>query len=131
MVKNKIKLVIGSAEYTLLSEDEPKYVMELGNEVDDALRALMKDNPHISTTQAAILVALDYADKHKKANVSSDNLRSQIKDYLDDAANAKGKADWARHEAENAKRELEASRLEIERLNIQVRSLLEQVNGKA
>lgn len=130
MIKNKVKLVIGGAEYTLLTEDDVKYVSDLGREVDKALAKTMQDNPHISTTQASILLALDYADMYKKANVSADNLRAQIKDYLDDAANAKGKADWARHEAENAKRELEASRLEIERLNIQIRSLIDQLNIK-
>ena len=130
MIKNKVKLVIGGAEYTLLTEDDVKYVTDLGKEVDESLTKTMQDNARISTTQAAILLALDYADMYKKANVSADNLRAQIKDYLDDAANAKGKADWARHEAENAKRELEASRLEIERLNIQIRSLIDQLNIK-
>ncbi len=130
MVRNKVKLIIGNAEYTLLTEDDTKYVTELGKEVDNALHSIMKENARVSTTQAAILLALDYADKFKKATDSSDNLRSQIKDYLDDAANAKSKADWARHEAENAKRELEAAKLEIERLNIQIRSLNEQLGGK-
>lgn len=128
MIKNRVKLTIGGAEYAIITEDDVNYVTELGAELNEALSNIMKENPHISTTQAAVLLALDYADEFKKANITADNLRSQIKDYLDDAANAKSKADWARHEAENAKRELEASKLEIDRLNIQIRSLLEQMN---
>lgn len=128
MIKNKVKLTIGGAEYAIVTEDDINYVTELGAELDEALTKTMQENPRISTTQAAILLALQYADEFKKANISADNLRSQIKDYLDDAASAKSKADWARHEAENAKRELEASKLEIDRLNIQIRSLLEQMN---
>ena len=128
MIKNKVKLLIGGAEYAIITEDDVSYVTELGAELDEALKNTMQENPRISTTQAAILLALEYADNYKKANISADNLRSQIKDYLDDAASAKSKADWARHEAENAKRELEASKLEIDRLNIQIRSLLEQMN---
>ncbi|MGN0463697.1 MAG: cell division protein ZapA [Acutalibacteraceae bacterium] len=128
MIKNRVKLTIGGAEYAIITEDDVNYVAELGAELNEALSNVMKDNPHISTTQAAVLLALDYADEFKKANITADNLRSQIKDYLDDAASAKSKADWARHEAENAKRELEASKLEIDRLNIQIRSLLSQMN---
>ncbi len=128
MIKNRVKLTIGGAEYAIITEDDVNYVTELGAQLDEALSNIMKENPHISTTQAAVLLALDYADEFKKANITADNLRSQIKDYLDDAASAKSKADWARHEAENAKRELEASKLEIDRLNIQIRSLLEQMN---
>ncbi|MDD6021113.1 MAG: cell division protein ZapA [Oscillospiraceae bacterium] len=128
MIKNRVKLTIGGAEYAIITEDDVNYVTELGAELNEALSNVMKENPHISTTQAAVLLALDYADEFKKANITADNLRSQIKDYLDDAASAKSKADWARHEAENAKRELEASKLEIDRLNIQIRSLLSQMN---
>lgn len=128
MIKNRVKLTIGGAEYAIVTEDDVAYVTELGAELNETLERTMKENPRISTTQAAILVALQYADEHKKANISSDNLRSQIKDYLDDAASAKSKADWARHEAENAKRELEAAKLEIDRLNMQIRSMLAQAD---
>ena len=127
MIKNRIKLTIGGAEYPIITEDDPKYVAELGAELDAALKDTLKDNRSISTTQAAVLLALQYADSYKKAVGSADNLRSQIKDYLDDAASAKSKADWSRHEAETAKRELEAAKLEIDRLNIQIRSLRDQL----
>lgn len=128
MIKNKIKLTIGGAEYPIVTEDDPKYVAELGAELDEALKNTLKENRSISITQAAVLLALQYADSYKKAVGSADNLRSQIKDYLDDAASAKSKADWSRHEAETAKRELEAAKLEIDRLNIQIRSLRDQLD---
>ena len=92
MIKNRIKLTIGGAEYPIITEDDPKYVAELGAELDAALKDTLKDNRSISTTQAAVLLALQYADSYKKAVGSADNLRSQIKDYLDDAASAKSKA---------------------------------------
>ncbi len=128
MIKNRIKLTVGGAEYPIITEDDPKYVAELGAELDEALRSTLSENKNISTTQAAVLLALQYADSYKKAVSSADNLRSQIKDYLDDAASAKSKADWSRHEAETAKRELEAAKLEIDRLNIQIRSLRDQLD---
>ena len=128
MIKNRVKLMIGGSEYPIITEDDISYVNELGAELDEALTKTLQENKNVSTTQAAILLALEYADNYKKANISADNLRSQIKDYLDDAASAKSKADWARHESENAKRELEAAKLEIDRLNIQIRSLLDQLN---
>ena len=69
--------------------------------------AIMKANDRLSVTQAAILLALDYADECKKATETADRLREQIKDYLDDASNAKSKADLARHESENLRKEVE------------------------
>lgn len=130
MERNKVKLNIGGAQYAILTEDDVKYVVELGREVDLALSQVMKDNPRCSTTQAAVLLALEYADEYKKASTSADHLREQIKDYLDDAANAKSKADWARREAEKAKKDLEDANIEVERLRAQLSSVLDQIGKK-
>ncbi|MCQ2462047.1 MAG: cell division protein ZapA [Clostridia bacterium] len=129
MEKNRVKLVVGGAEYTVLADDDTKYVQELGKEVDSALDSIIKENKRISTTQAAILLALDYADMYKKSTAGADNLRAQIKDYLDDAATAKGKADMARHETEKCRKELDDAKEEIKRLNTQIASLIEQLNA--
>ena len=125
MVRNKVKLTIAGADYSIITEDDAQYVAELGKEVDRAITKTMKENPKISTTQAAVLTTLQFADEFKKASTTADHLREQIKDYLDDASNAKSKADWARHEAEKAKRDLENAMLEIERLKAQLSSALD------
>ena len=130
MDKNKVKLNIGGAEYAIITEDDVKYVAELGREVDLQLSQVMKANPRISTTQAAVLLALEYADEYKKAGAAADNLRQQIKDYLDDASDAKSKADWARREAEKAKQEAEALKIENDRLRAQLSSVLDQIGKK-
>lgn len=130
MVRNKVRLMIAGAEYAILTEDDVKYVSELGKEVDLAIAKTMKENPRISTTQAAVLTTLQYADDCKKATTSADRLREQIKDYLDDASSAKAKADLSKHEAEKAKRELENANLEIDRLKAQLSSVLDQIGKK-
>lgn len=127
MEGNKVKLNIGGAAYSIITEDDVKYVQELGKEVDKALNQVMKTNPKISITQAAVLLSLEYADEYKKASTAADNLREQIKAYLDDASNAKSKADWARREAEKAKKELEDANIEIERLRAQLSSVLDNI----
>ena len=60
MAANKVKLSIGGAEYTVIAEDDARYVQSLGKELDRALAAIMKANDRLSVTQAAILLALDY-----------------------------------------------------------------------
>ena len=129
MVRNKVKLTIAGAQYAIITEDDVKYVSDLGKDVDRAIAQTMKKNPHVSVTQAAVLTTLNFADEYKKASTTADHLREQIKDYLDDASNAKSKADWARHEAEKAKRDLENANLEIDRLKAQLASVLDQISG--
>ena len=82
MEKTRVKLNICGNDYYINTDEDPKYVQELGEELDEALTRITHDNHRLSQTQAAILCALDYADQAKRANDTADNLRNQIKDYL-------------------------------------------------
>ena len=130
MAATKIKLYIAGVEYSIIAEDDVKYVQELGRDLDRALTKIMKESPRLSTTQAAVLAALSYADECKKASDSADRLREQIKDYLDDASNAKSKADWARHELEEAKKQIDALTIDNGRLRAELNAVLGAVSGK-
>ena len=123
MAANKVRLSIGGAEYTVIAEDDVRYVQSLGKELDRALAAIMKANDRLSVTQAAILLALDYADECKKATETADRLREQIKDYLDDASNAKSKADLARHESETLRKEIETLKTQ----NVKMKAELDEL----
>ncbi len=110
MDKNKVKLRIGGSDYTISSEDDPEYVEQLGHELDAKIKELLDSNQRLSITQAAILCALDYADAFKKADTSAENLRSQIQDYLEDAARARTDSEITKREAERLGKELAALR---------------------
>ena len=106
MEKNKIALKICGNTYTILTEDDPDYVEELGELIDKEMRSTGQEAPSLSQTQCAVLVALDQADAAKKETASADNLRAQIKDYLEDSARARMEVDVARREIERLNREL-------------------------
>ena len=61
-----------------------------------------------------MLAALDYCDEAVKATESADNLRSQIKDYLEDSPQARMEADEARRENEKLKKEVQTLRSRLE-----------------
>ena len=115
MAKNKVKIKIWGATYSLITDDEPEYVEELGEFVDSEMKNVASKNSGLSSIQCAVLVALDQADACKKATASADNLRAQIKDYLEDSARARMEVDVARRE--------------IERLNREISNLREKLNS--
>lgn len=104
MTTNKIKLNIVGTEYSIVSDEPVSYMTELGMQVDKEMREIMQD-PRVSTTMAAVLVALNNADAVRKAESAADNLRSQMKGYLDDNARARMESDSSRRELERLREE--------------------------
>ncbi len=102
MEKKLHKLNIAGDEYRIVSDETDEYMQGLAHEVDMKMSAILK-NKSISVTQAAILVALQYADDAEKNSGSADTLRSQLKGYLEDAAQAKSERDFYKRELERVK----------------------------
>lgn len=99
-----VKLNIAGTEYSIVSEESVPYMLELGAQVDHDMRELLND-PRLSTTMAAVLVALNNADALKKSEEAADNLRAQMKNYLDDNARSRSESDSARRELERLREE--------------------------
>lgn len=104
----KLRLMIAGDEYIIGTDDAPDYVEALAAELDEKISKLVHENARISVTQAAIVTALEYADLAKKAAETGDNLRSQIQEYLEDAARARTDAEISKREAERLSKELTA-----------------------
>ncbi len=113
MAKNRIKLTICGCECVLSSDDSENYIRSVGDEVQKALDDTMAQNDRISVTMAAIIAALNFCDASHKASSSADNLRAQIKNYLEDSSHARMDAEESRRELERVKRENQTLRARL------------------
>lgn len=64
---NTLKVNIYGMEFTLRSQDDPKYLEDLVKFVDGRIRELAVHTKAISTANLAILAALNIADEYFKA----------------------------------------------------------------
>ncbi len=111
MEKTKVRLQICGTDYTIVSaEDDAEYMRGIGAELNEKMRELQAENPRLSITQCAVLCALDYLDAYKKAESGAENLRSQIQDYLEDAARARTDSEITKRELDRVAKELAALR---------------------
>ena len=78
---------------------------------------------NLSVTKAAVFCAMDYLDEYRKSAGSAENMRSQIQDYIADAAKAKLAADKVKAENEVLKRENAALREQLAQAAAEVSSL--------
>lgn len=88
-----------------------EYVKATGRAVDEKIKGLVDNNNRLSVAMAAIVAALDYCDELQKTNGSIDNLRAEIKQYLEESAAYRHDAEEARREVERLKRELQNMRI--------------------
>ena len=86
---NKITLSIAGFNLIVNTTEDENRVRKLNQILNEDLSQILQSNPSASITNAALLCSLDYLDRYDKATQSANNLRTQIKDYLSDASNAK------------------------------------------
>lgn len=108
-MENKITINICGEEYTFVAEESPSYMQKVAALVDNRMAEILQST-HVSRTDAAVLAAVNIADEYFKSQNSAENLRSQLKGYLDDATRAK-------NEASELKREVFRLQQQLEKLN--------------
>ena len=107
---NKVKVKIYNREYTLQTEETPEYTANLAKKLDAQISEMIRSRAASSVVDAAVLIALSALDEANKVNDNIDNIRTQIKDYVDDAGEARLKCD----ELQKENRVLKAKLYELE-----------------
>lgn len=114
MPVTKVKLTICGSNYIVSTTDSEEYVNQLAERLDTDMTEIMTQNPSASVAASAVISALSYLDELNKNASSTDNMRAQIKDYLEDAAKAKLEAENARRQVEKLTAELNALKAQQE-----------------
>lgn len=94
---NRVTVRICGQEYTLVADESAEYMERVAALVDDRMEQLQAAL-HVSQTDAAVLTAVNLADELLKNQAAAENLRRQVKNYLDEAAQAKNEASELRRQ---------------------------------
>ena len=113
---NKVRVTIAGAPYAIATTDTESYITSLAKKLDEDITKLLDDNGNLSLSKAAVFCAMDYLDEYRKSAGSAENMRSQIQDYIADAAKAKLAEDKVRAENEVLQRENAALREQLAKL---------------
>jgi cell division protein ZapA len=102
-MKNRISVTVAGHEFTIVSEESEEYVSGIAAEVDADVQSVMSES-HLSLSDAAVLTALNYADRAAKALDTADHLRLQVKTYLDETQKLKADLAETRRELSRLKK---------------------------
>lgn len=88
---NRVTMTICGQDYTLVADESAAYMEKVGALVDEKMTELMT-SAYVSRYDAAVLAAINLADELYKQQEGGENLRRQLKTYLDEATAAKNEA---------------------------------------
>ena len=84
---NRVVVDICGEEYTLIAEESAAYMQRVGSYVGGKMQEVLSGE-RVGRTDAAVLTAVNIADELFKAQTSAEQLRGQIKSYVDEAGKA-------------------------------------------
>lgn len=96
-MENRITISICDEEYTFVAEETPSYMQKVGSYVNDKMSELL-DAAKVGRTDAAVLTAVNITDELFKERAAGDALRRQVKQYLDEASQAKNEVSELKRE---------------------------------
>ena len=105
-MKNTQTIKIQRKNYTLASDESAEYTENLAAELDRRISAKLSNNNGLSSLDAANLVAFDCMDEIYKANSNIENIRTRIKDYVDEAEKARKEREEISSQLEDAQRKI-------------------------
>ena len=94
---NRVVITICGEEYTLVADETSAYMQKVGSGVSDKMTEVMND-AKVGRTDAAVLTAVNLTDELFKSQAAAEQLRSQIKGYLDEASKAQAEVSELKRE---------------------------------
>ena len=96
-MKNRVTVTIAGQEYTLVATEEEGYVEKVAQHVDAQMKQVL-DGARVSLVDGAVLTAVNIADEYFKEVEAAENLRRQLKEYLEEATKLKMELSEAKRE---------------------------------
>ena len=94
---NRVTINICGEEYTFIADESATYMQKVGTYVSEKMEEVL-NTAKVGRTDAAILTAANIADELFKSQAASEQLRSQIKGYLDEASRAQSEVSELKRE---------------------------------
>ena len=96
-MKNHVAVNIAGQEYTLVATEDRSYMEKVAAHVDQKVQEVL-DGARVSLIDGAVLAAVNIADEYFKEVETAENLRRQLKEYLEEGTKMKLELSEAKRE---------------------------------
>ena len=103
---NRVIINICGEDYAFVAEESAEYMQKVGKHVSEKMSEIL-NNAKVGRTDAAVLAAANITDELYKSHIAAEQLRGQIKGYLDEAARAQNEVSELKREVFRLQQKLE------------------------
>ena len=103
---NRIKITVMGNSYYISTDDNEARMLEIEAKLNTQLEEIADGRPNLSTMDAFVVLSLNLMDELSSGEESTDRMREQLTQYLEDAARARMELEDVRRENEHLRREL-------------------------
>lgn len=103
---NHVVINICGEEYPFVAEESASYMQKVGAYVSEKMEEILTSTK-VGRTDAAVLTATNITDELFKAQEAAEQLRSQIKGYLDEAGKAQSEVSELKREVFRLQQQLD------------------------
>ena len=129
LIKN-VPFAVAGTEFMIQTEEEPEYIKNLAKAVDEKISVYLRMGSKVSLSMSSILTAMEYCDEFTKSKADVENLRSQIRSYIEEAQKTADENDELKEQLRRADTSDKVRSLEEEnyQLRQQIGKLVEQIS---
>ena len=115
MDSKKVEVKINNIEYTLVTNEPEEYVQRVAVLVNKRMSQITEANPRLSTAMKAVLTAINIADDYLKGEGVLDNLRVELKGYMEESKGLATELETKRAEVEKLREDVHKLQIELAR----------------
>lgn len=103
---NRIKVQVLGNSYFITTDRTEEQMHRIEAELNEQLQAILDTRPSLSVVDALVVLSLNLMDQLSGSEESTDRMREQLTQYLEDAARARMELDSAQREIDRLTKQL-------------------------
>ena len=111
--RKKVEVKINNIEYTLVTTEPEEYVQRVALLVNRKMNELTEANPRLSTAMKAVLAAVNVADDFLKNQGMLDNMRVELKGYVEENRGLSAELEKKQTEVEKLREDVHKLQIEL------------------
>lgn len=113
MDNKRVEVKINNVEYTLVTNESEEYVQRVALQVSKRMAQIQEQNKQLSTAMTAVLAAINIADDLLKNETDLDNIRTELRKYMEDAGASAEELAQKKLEVEKMKEDIHKLQIEL------------------